>query len=258
MDELLAPVRAFLHCETPNEWLMMAKDPANLPILLIDHANCETKAALTAHSLVRRYCLAKGRRHLLPKLDFYCSLDAIPEKAQVLGKRTMTDEDRSVFEELERNPLLFPLVRLIQEELHHFEQVLEIMTSRGIEYRSVSASRYGKGLMQHVRTYEPAAIVDKLIIGAYIEARSCERFAKLAPYLNEDLARFYRSLLRSEARHYQDYLTLAKQYAGGDISERITFFGQKEAKLINDLDDQFRFHSGIPSEKAYSNPIVAI
>ena len=131
MDDLLAPVRQFLQCETPDEWVEMARDPARLPTLLIDHANCETKAALTAHSLVRRYCLPKGKRHLLPKLEFYRELDAIPEKAEILGKRSMGESDRTVFAELERNPLLFPMVRLIQEELHHFEQVLEIMQARG-------------------------------------------------------------------------------------------------------------------------------
>ena len=78
MDDLLAPVRQFLHCETPDEWVEMARDPAQLPTLLIDHANCENKAALTAHSLVRRYCLPKEKRHLLPKLEFYRELDAIP------------------------------------------------------------------------------------------------------------------------------------------------------------------------------------
>lgn len=246
MDALLAPVKAFLQCETPDEWIALACLPENLPVLLIDHANCETKAAMTAHSLVRRYCLPKGKRHLLPKLDFYRELEALPEKAEVLGKRTMTEGERSVFAELERNPLLFPMVRLIQEELHHFEQVLEIMNERGIAYEAVSASRYARGMMGAVRTHEPATIVDKLIIGAYIEARSCERFAKLAPHLDEALGRFYVSLLRSEARHYQDYLTLAEQFAGGDISERIRFFGELEADLICSPDEQFRFHSGSP------------
>lgn len=246
MDALLAPVKAFLQCETPDEWITVACLPENLPILLIDHANCETKAAMTAHSLVRRYCLPKGKRHLLPKLDFYRELEALPEKAEVLGKRTMAEGDRSVFAELERNPLLFPMVRLIQEELHHFEQVLEIMNERGIAYEAVSASRYARGMMGAVRTHEPATIVDKLIIGAYIEARSCERFAKLAPHLDEALGRFYVSLLRSEARHYQDYLTLAEQFAGADISERIRFFGELEAALICSPDEQFRFHSGCP------------
>ena len=80
MDDLLAPVRQFLHCETPDEWVEMARDPARLPTLLIDHANCETKAALTAHSLVRRYCLPKGKRHLLPKLEFYRELDAMANR----------------------------------------------------------------------------------------------------------------------------------------------------------------------------------
>jgi tRNA-(ms[2]io[6]A)-hydroxylase len=227
----------------------MAQDPANLPTLLIDHANCENKAALTAHSLVRRYCLPKGKRHLLPQLAFYRELDALPEKAEILGKRTMADASRTVFAELERNPLLFPMVRLIQEELHHFEQVLEIMAARNIPYGPVNASRYARALMQHVRTHEPATIVDKLIIGAYIEARSCERFAKLAPYLDDELARFYLSLLRSEARHYQDYLTLAAHYAGEDISERVSYFGQLEAALICAPDEQFRFHSGVPSSR---------
>lgn len=246
MDALLAPVRQFLHCETPDEWIRIARDPANLPTLLIDHANCENKAALTAHSLVRRYCLPKGKRHLLPKLDFYRELDALPEKAQILGKRTMGEEAKTVFDELERNELLVKMVRLIQEELHHFEQVLELMAARGIHYGAVNASRYARSLLQHVRTYEPAAIVDKMIIGAYIEARSCERFAKLAPHLDEELSRFYTSLLRSEARHYQDYLALAEQYAGEDISERVAFFGALEADLILTPDEQFRFHSGPP------------
>ncbi|UBO75613.1 tRNA isopentenyl-2-thiomethyl-A-37 hydroxylase MiaE [Aeromonas rivuli] len=248
MDALLAPVRQFLHCDTPDEWIEVARDPANLPTLLIDHANCENKAALTAHSLVRRYCLPKGKRHLLPKLDFYRELDALPEKAQILGKRTMGEEARTVFDELERNELLVKMVRLIQEELHHFEQVLELMAARGIHYGAVNASRYARSLLQHVRTYEPAAVVDKMIIGAYIEARSCERFAKLAPHLDEELSRFYTSLLRSEARHYQDYLALAEQYAGEDISERVAFFGALEASLILTPDEQFRFHSGPPCQ----------
>ena len=46
--------------------------------------------------------------------------------------------------------------------------------------------------------HEPEALIDKLIIGALIEARSCERFAALAPYLDEDIARYYVSLLRSK------------------------------------------------------------
>ena len=74
-----------------------------------------------------------------------------------------------------------------------------------------------------------------------------DRFAALAPYLDDDLQAFYLSLLRSEARHYQDYLTLAEQIADGDISERVRFFGEVEAALITSADDEFRFHSGVPA-----------
>jgi len=90
--------------------------------------------------------------------------------------------------------------------------------------------------------------VDTLIVGAIIEARSCERFAKLAPHLDDDLQKFYLSLLKSEARHYQDYLALASRAAEGeDISARVNVFLELEKSLIESPDVEFRFHSGIPA-----------
>jgi len=142
--------------------------------------------------------------------------------------------------------LVSKMVLLIKEELHHFYQVLEILERRGIDFRSIKAGRYAKSMIKKVKTFEPDALVDKLIIGAFIEARSCERFAKLAPHLDDELHKFYISLLRSEARHYQDYLALAQLIAGGDISEKIQFFGELEAQLIMNEDSDFKFHSGLP------------
>ncbi len=100
--------------------------------------------------------------------------------------------------------------------------------------------------MSYVTTHEKDILRDKLIVGAYIEARSCERFAKLAPYLDGELGKFYVSLLRSEARHYQDYLALAQLVSPEDIRERVKYFGELEAELILAQDDEFRFHSGSP------------
>ncbi|MGL4861324.1 MAG: tRNA-(ms[2]io[6]A)-hydroxylase, partial [Enterobacteriaceae bacterium] len=141
------------------------------------------------------------------------------------------------------------MVLLIKEELHHFYQVLEIMVQRNIAYNKISPGRYARGMMQHVRHHEPAALVDKLICGAFIEARSCERFAKLAPHLDEELQHFYLSLLRSEARHYEDYLQLAQLVNGADIRERVELFAQVEAELILSPDEDFKFHSGLPCDK---------
>ncbi|MEH6648445.1 MAG: tRNA isopentenyl-2-thiomethyl-A-37 hydroxylase MiaE [Motiliproteus sp.] len=200
-QKLLDPIYQFLQCQTPDGWVDVALQQQD--ILLIDHANCEKKAASMAMSLIHKY--------------------------------------------RERGELLIKMARLAREELLHFTQVLAIMNKRGVHYDHVTASRYGAGFQKHVRTYEPAALVDKLIIGAYIEARSCERFAKLAPHLDEDLQRFYLSLLKSESRHYRDYLSLAQLYADEDITPRVEALGEVERELIEAPDSQFRFHSGTPA-----------
>lgn len=196
--ELLAPIRSFLACETPQAWIDNAL--GNIHLLLVDHANCEKKAASTALSLIFRY----------------------------------TD----------RPELLVKMSKLAREELRHFEQVLQQLKKRDLSFDTLTASRYAGELGKHIRPQEPHKLIDKLIIGAYIEARSCERFAKLAPYLDSDLEKFYTSLLKSEARHFQDYLKLAQAYSDEDITPRVNEFQTIEAELIQRQDNEFRFHSG--------------
>jgi tRNA-(ms[2]io[6]A)-hydroxylase len=88
-----------------------------------------------------------------------------------------------------------------------------------------------------------------LLIGALIEARSCERFAALAPLLPARLGKFYSGLLASEARHFEQYVALAKSESGAgddDIKSRLDELRTLEAALITTPDPQFRFHSGVP------------
>lgn len=191
----------FLPCKTPLPWLEKATQ--ELDVLLIDHANCEKKAASTALNLLYRYT---GNSSLLQKMS-----------------------------------------RLAREELRHFEQVVAILNRREIPYKTISASRYASGLHELVRKSEPYRLIDTLIVGGLIEARSCERFASLAPRLDEELQSFYLSLLKSEARHFEDYLKLAERAAGGQsISGRIEAFRDREKQLIESPDEEFRFHSGVP------------
>ena len=190
-----------LRCATPTAWLEYAVQAQE--ILLIDHAHCEQKAALSALSLIRRY----------------------PEETAIIERMS----------------------RLAREELRHFEQVIKILKQRQISFRSIAPARYAKGLRSVMRTYEPARLVDSLIIGAFIEARSCERFSALLPYLDEDLAKFYAGLLASEKRHYQHYIQFAAQVSNEDIAKRVQEFSELEAELIQSPDEQFRFHSGVPS-----------
>jgi len=145
---------------------------------------------------------------------------------------------------VDNTDLLNRMSRLAREELRHFEQVLAIMQKRGVDYCHLTPARYAAGLRQEVRSEDPGRLVDVLIVGAIIEARSCERFASLAPFLDEKLADFYTSLLKSEARHYQDYLMLAEQAAGESIEARVGDFLALERPLIEEPDTEFRFHSG--------------
>jgi len=145
--------------------------------------------------------------------------------------------------------LLSKMSRLAREELRHFERVISILRRRKITYRPLSASRYFGRLHAKIRATEPDRLVDTLLVGAIVEARSCERFYSLLLPLAEqdpDLAALYESLLESEARHFTDYLVLADQAAGTSTSMRSEELLAVEADLITSPDNQLRFHSGVP------------
>ncbi|APX63286.1 tRNA-(ms[2]io[6]A)-hydroxylase [Acinetobacter schindleri] len=150
------------------------------------------------------------------------------------------------------------LAQLVREEMLHYEQVLEFMNKRGQQWTGLSAGRYAGGLRKEIRTYEPESLIDVLVIGAFVEARSCERFYALAPHVDEELGRYYRYLLKSESRHFEDYLALAMDVAKTaklknpkeDIQARIEHIREVEKNLILSPDEMFRFHSGVPVKAA--------
>jgi len=91
-------------------------------------------------------------------------------------------------------------------------------------------------------------LLDLLLCGALIEARSYERFVGLAPRLQAPLSDFYGGLAASEARHYGVYLRLAEHRAGQqDWRARLRHLAQIEADLATSPDPQLRFHSGLPA-----------
>lgn len=199
-DTDIAPVRAFLACDTPDAWVDAALE--SLDTLLIDHANCEKKAAGTALNMLFRY--------------------------------------------VDRPRLLTALSKLAREELRHFERVLKVMQSRGVTYRHLSSSRYAGRLFSHVRQREPGRVIDSLIVGAIIEARSCERFHRLSQRIDGELGCFYADLLTSEARHFQIYLSLARHCAGTPVDDRVGELLEAERALILAPDKELRFHGGPP------------
>lgn len=150
----------------------------------------------------------------------------------------------------ERTALASRMSRLAREELRHFEQVRKWLDEMSVSFEHVSASRYAGTLRRAVRQGEPQKLMDMLIVGAIIEARSCERFAVLAPQLPQRLGRFYAGLLASEARHFEHYLNFARDECALDaevFTVRLEELKELEAELITSPDPQFRFHSGVPA-----------
>ena len=194
-----------LQLPTPVAWVDAAV--RHWRALLIDHANCEKKAASTALSLVFAY----------------------PEDVALTSAMS----------------------RLAREELRHFEQVQNLMRTLEVSFVRQKPGRYGASLRAWTRTVEPARKLDLLLTGAIIEARSCERFALLAPALEHcqpAVAQLYAQLARSEARHFQLYLELAwERDQNGEYRQRLDVLACSESELASAPDTQFRFHSGAPA-----------
>jgi tRNA-(ms[2]io[6]A)-hydroxylase len=140
-----------------------------------------------------------------------------------------------------------PLAELAREELAHFERTLRLLDERGIRYRSQSPSPYGARLHAHVRHSEPDRCLDVLLIGALIEARSCERMRLLAEALAEtaaDVADFYRDLLASEARHHRLYLDLANELTDRQTAaQRLGELARTEAQILTEPAPFVRMHT---------------
>jgi tRNA-(ms[2]io[6]A)-hydroxylase len=138
-----------------------------------------------------------------------------------------------------------PLSRLAREELGHFEQMLKVMRERGIDLARQRPSPYGGRLHALVRREDPERLVDLLLVGALIEARSCERFRLLAAALPDSkLAQLYAGLLACEARHGDIYLDLCEQVAGKDAAhERLRELADAEAEILRERAPVVRLHT---------------
>lgn len=150
-----------------------------------------------------------------------------------------------LFAYVENVELCREMTEIVQEELAHFHLVLDILAARGIAFRRLKPSNYGRQLNDLVSKHEPQRAVDRLLVAGLIEARSCERFAILRDRLEDrELAAFYGSLFESEARHHATYVRLAKGFAADDeVRSRLDELSAAEAGIIAAGDDAPRMHS---------------
>lgn len=195
-----------LQVATPEAWVRAAC--AATDVLLMDHANCEKKAASTALALMFAYA---------EDLD-------------------LTDK----------------MSRLAREELRHYEQVAKLIRSLGVRPQRLAPGRYAERLRRLVTKTEPQREVDLMICGAFIESRSCERFAALGGTVGAPLSELFQGLHNAEARHHRVYMDLARRAAkragtaAATFDDRVKEFAALEAQLITLPDPVFRFHSGPP------------
>ena len=150
-----------------------------------------------------------------------------------------------IFAYVEHDELCREMEEIVVEELEHFRLVLELLKRRGITFRRLKPSTYGRKLNDLVRHDEPGRAVDRLLVAGLIEARSCERFAALRDHLQDgELTSFYRDLFESEARHHATYVRLAETFSSREvIQERLEFLSQQEADIIAEGDNYARMHS---------------
>ena len=189
----------FLKEPTSQAWLDQAL--ADMDTILLDHAQCERKAAGTAIQMMSRY----------------------PSSVELVRE----------------------LTAIAQEELSHYDQVNNWLEKRGIPLQPISPPPYGAGLKKCVRRQEPERMLDLLLVSALIEARSHERLGLLAEYCPDlQLAKFYRSLMASEARHYGSYWLLATTYFNLElVNERLAELAEAESEILRTLHLEPRVHS---------------
>lgn len=174
---------------------------SNLDTILLDHSQCERKAAGVALNMIFRY----------------------PSNAKMVRE----------------------LTKIAREELEHFELVNQWLDHRNIPMRPLQPPPYGAGLKAQIRPKEPERFLDSLLVSGLIEARSHERLGLLANHCPEpELAKFYRSLMASEARHYGVYWVLADTYFDRDIvRQRLDELAMVESELLATLHPEPRIHS---------------
>jgi tRNA-(ms[2]io[6]A)-hydroxylase len=196
-----------LKCPSSAEWLSTAL--AHLDEVLVDHAHCEHKAAVTALSFISKY----------------------PDDPELVRR----------------------LSHLASEEADHLRRVAEICAARGLELGHPDKDPYAKALLKQARGDQLLHRVDRLLVCALIEARSCERLKLLAENLEDaELRDFYDELWRCEAGHYTLFKELAERAlvragrsetsAREEVSARVEELADFEAELLEELPVRAAVH----------------
>ena len=140
----------------------------------------------------------------------------------------------------DRTELVKELAPIVTEEWGHFRMVLKELEKRNLQLGQQRKDEYVNALLafQKKGGSREDRLLEKLLVCALIEARSCERFRLLSLYIDdEDLKEFYHKFMISEAGHYRLFIDLAKKYFGEErVKERWQAYLEREAQIMEELE----------------------
>ena len=140
----------------------------------------------------------------------------------------------------EKEELVTVMTPVVAEEWSHFERVIEHLKKRGMKLGPMRKDEYVTRLNKALKKggSREQQLVEKLLMNALIEARSCERFKILSQNIeDEELQKFYYELMVSEAGHYKNFIQLAKKYMPeAYVQQRWKEFLVEEAKIIHSIE----------------------
>lgn len=144
-----------------------------------------------------------------------------------------------------RTEIIPGLIDLALEEMEHFRDVYEVMESQGIQLNhSIPKDLYMEALLKLRKSDVDGRFLDQLLIGSVVECRGAERFRLVSENLeNEDLARFYKRLWTSEAKHGHIFVKWALNYfEERKVYKRLEWWMEQEAEIIQNLEVKSALH----------------
>jgi tRNA-(ms[2]io[6]A)-hydroxylase len=163
-------------------------------------------------------------------------------------QKAATNAIMLIINNAEKEDLVTAMTEISIEEMQHFQMVHDIIKERGYEFLRERKDDYVNDLMKYCKKSSDGSreggLIERLLFAAMIEARSCERFKILSENLkDEELAKFYRDLMESEAAHYTTFINLARKYAGDiDVESRWKAWLEHEAEIISKYGDGVTVH----------------
>jgi tRNA-(ms[2]io[6]A)-hydroxylase len=140
----------------------------------------------------------------------------------------------------ERTELVRELAPIVTEEWGHFRMVLKELDKRELQLGTQRKDEYVNALLQFQKKggSREDRLLEKLLVCALIEARSCERFRLLSLYISDpELKEFYHKFMVSEAGHYRLFIDLAKTYCDEDkVKSRWQEYLAYEAEIMKQLE----------------------